>query len=419
MMQQERCDLLVVGGGVIGCATLRACLQAHPSLDCILLEAEPELAMHQSGRNSGVIHAGYNQKPGTQKAKYVVEGNKRLREYCRAKAVPILEDGILIVARNETEIATLNELHERGKQNGARVEIIGPDDLKAREPHAVGLAALYAPDGCSFDSRGYVLTLAAEARDMGAKISLGEPVIGIIENSDGVVVQTNQRRITAKVAVVAAGLQADKIAHMMGLRKDLFVVPFRGEYHELTEAKRYLVRTHLYPAPDLNFPFLGVHFSRTFDQHVMMGPGAMLSFSRKNYSRLAMDPEVITQLVTSKGFWKLALSSQFRTTAKQEWRKSLFSQSVAAEGRQLVPELQNGDIIRAKSGMRAQLVSNEGKLVDDLIVEETDRTIHVLNAVSPALTCSLPFADSLAASVSEKMKKHPIADRHGMPSPQI
>ena len=400
----ESFDLVVVGGGVIGCATIRACLQQIKGLSACLIEKEDQLAAHQSGRNSGVVHAGYNQKPGTKKARFVVEGSRRLREYLKNNGVALVEDGILVIARNQSEVATLNELLKRGRANGAQVELIDQQRLRQIEPHAAGIAALLASEGSSFDSRGYVLSLAKDAESLGAQIRLSEDVIDLREQSDCVEIVTTKRTCRAKVLVCAGGLYADRLAHKLNLGLNYHMVPFRGEYHELIPERRSLVRSHIYPAPNLAFPFLGVHLSRTFDGRVLVGPGAVLALGRESYKKLQINPKDLSEMLTTGGFWKLWLSKDFRSIARQEWKKSLFSREVTREAQQLVPELTDGDLVEGRSGIRAQLVSDKGELVEDLVIQETARSIHVLNAVSPALTCSLPFADELAQLVCQRMR---------------
>lgn len=396
-------DLVVVGGGVIGVAAIRACLQRHPSISACLVEREPELALHQSGRNSGVVHVGYNQKPGTIKARFVVEGSRRLRQHCREHNVPLVEDGILVVARNDAEATVLKELLSRGQKNGARVELIDQARLHELEPNAAGVAALLAPEGASFDSRGFVLSLASDAKESGGQFFFSEAVKDIKENADSVEIATTNRSIKAKILVCAAGLHADRLAHKLGLGTRYQMVPFRGEYHELVPERRYLVRSHIYPTPNLNFPFLGVHLSRTFDERVLVGPGAVLALGRESYRKLDVNAGDVVEMACKEGFWKLFMSRDFREIASREWKKSLFPSEVMKEAQQLLPEIKQGDLVESRAGIRAQLVSSDGKLVEDLTIEESPQTIHVLNAVSPALTCSLPFADHIADLVDKRL----------------
>ncbi|MBI3611407.1 MAG: L-2-hydroxyglutarate oxidase [Nitrospirae bacterium] len=399
----ESVDVLVAGGGVIGCAVARALLLHQPGLKLGILEKEPELAMHQSGRNSGVVHVGYNQKPGTLKARFVVEGSRRLREFCKAHHVPVVEDGILIVAKTEREVETLNELHRRGQLNGARVERLDEKDLRIHEPYAVGIAALWAPEGASFDSKGYVNALAREAGDRGAKISCSEAVLRLKEEGRQVSILTTKRRISAGVLVNAAGLHADRLARQFGLGAAYQIIPFRGAYYEIIPEKRSLVRAHIYPAPDLKFPFLGVHLSRTFDGRVKVGPGAILAFGREAYGRFGFNLPDLIEMFRYNGFWRMFSSKEFRTIMKREWKKNLSRTMVLREAQLLVAGLEKRDLVADGAGVRAQLVSREGRMVDDLVIEETSRSVHVLNAVSPALTCSLPFADYIGACVAKKL----------------
>ena len=399
----EVSDVVIIGGGVIGCATARALLQSGRARNVLILEKEDSLALHQSGRNSGVVHVGYNQKPGTLKAKFVVEGSRRIREYCKSHRVECVEDGILVVARTDAEMSTVRELHRRGTENGARVEVIDTDDLVKLEPHAVGVGALYAPEGASFDSRQFVLALADEAKSLGAQVHLREPVSFLTETAGGVTVTTSKRTLQAKLLINAAGLHADRFAQMLGRGCGFQIIPFKGEYYELISERRQLVRSHIYSAPDLNFPFLGVHFSRTIDGRVIVGPGALLAGGRECYSRFQVDLGDCGKMAAFKGFWKMLGSPNMRELTVREWKKSLFKGAVVNEGQQLLPELKHADLVRGSCGIRAQLVSDEGQLVDDLTMDETDRSIHILNAVSPALTCSLPFADHVAELAERKL----------------
>lgn len=393
-------DVVIAGGGVIGCATARAISQSHPSLSVCLLEKETDLALHQSGRNSGVIHAGYNQTPGTLKARFVVDGSKRLRAFCRAKGVRVVQDGILIVARTPGEAETLRELMHRGQTNGAMVKWVDHKELKTREPHAEGLCALLAPEGASLDSRAYVLALAAEAR---AEFGMAEPVTRLAETSSHVEIVTPKRTLHAGVVVNAAGLYADRLAQMVGAGQGYQILPFRGDYCELVPGRRHLIRSHLYACPDLAFPFLGVHLSRTVEGRVLVGPGALLVPGREAYSRFGFNVGDLAGMLTYQGFWRLVASKTFLELFTREWKKSLFRSQVLKEAQRLIPALKDGDLVPSRAGIRAQLVSRDGRLVDDLTIEQTSRTIHVLNAVSPALTCSLPFADYLLGLIEKKL----------------
>jgi L-2-hydroxyglutarate oxidase len=307
------------------------------------------------------------------------------------------------VSRDEKDTGILQELIKRGQANGARVEWVGQDRLREIEPHAVGIGALWAPEGASFDSRAYVNVLAEDARARGVEINLQEPVMALAERDGAVDVRTSRRTLRARVFVNAAGLHADRLAHLMNVGRNLRVVPFRGEYVELRPAARALVRSHVYPTPDPRFPFLGVHLSRRVDGSVTAGPGAVLATGREAYERTQFNPRDLVEMATYPGFWRMMRSDGFVQAALREGRKTLFKKAVLEEARLLVPELRLEDLGRRWSGIRAQLVSRDGTLVDDLVVEETERSVHVLNAVSPALTCSLPFGESIAQRVLARL----------------
>lgn len=391
---------MIAGGGVIGCATARA-LAVRGGLRILLLEKEDAVARHQSGRNSGVVHSGYNQKPGSLKARFVVEGSRRLRDFCRERGIDIFIGGILIVSQNDRDTAILRDLLARGKANGARIEWIPEDRIRDVEPHAKGVCAILAPDGASFDARAYVRTLASDAR--GVEFAFGEPVRSLEETGQGVLVRTLRRAVRARVFVNAAGLYADRLAHGMGVGRDLQVVPFRGEYCELAPAAAALVRSHVYPAPDPRFPFLGVHLSRRVDGTVTAGPGAVLATGRESYTLERWADRDLFEMARWPGFWKMMMTREFAITAFKEGRKALWKSFIWRECRELIPAIRPGDLGRRWSGIRAQLVSRDGTLVEDLVVRETPRSVHVLNAVSPALTCSLPFGDDVCARVLKRL----------------
>lgn len=420
----DQVDIAIIGGGVIGCAIARALSAREPALAIAVLEKESQLAMHQSGRNSGVVHAGYNQKPGTLKARLVVEGSRRMRDYCASRGITCVEDGIVIAARVPDEVGTLEELHKRGTANGAITKLLTQAELFELEPNATGISALHAPQGASLDARSFVLSLADDARSTGVRIHPGERAANIERTDRGVTIATTVQATTsnfetnantdgtvrARVLLNAAGLQADRIAHQFECGLDYRIVPFRGDYYELVDSRRDLVRSHLYPAPDLAFPFLGVHFSRTFDNRVIVGPGARLALGRESYNEWSLNPgdlaknwRDLVNMASFPGFWSMLSSKDMKRLAREEWKKALFKEAVAREGTLLIPQLRSSDLKKASCGIRAQLVNQKGALIDDLVVEETENSVHVLNAVSPALTCSLPFADQVMEMVLKKL----------------
>lgn len=386
----------MIGAGAIGASA--ALHLARAGVRVTLLEKENGPAQHQSGRNSGVIHAGYNLKPGSLKAKYCVEGSRALRQYCRERGIAMQQGGILIVARTDAERATLAELHRRAQANGVRTTRVDERGITEIEPHARGIEALSAPEGASFDAPAYVAALLEDARAAGARVQFGVAVRRIVEPAR---VLTSDGSREASVVLNCAGLHADRLAGV--LAGDMRIIPFRGYYAELRPGRTDLIRSHVYAAPDLNFPFLGVHLSRRTDGRVIVGPGAMLAFGREAYRLMQVQPRDLLSTLLWPGFYRMMVQPRFRALVRSELMKSLFLAPVAAEARLLIPELRVGDLVRSYAGNRAQVVSRSGDLVDDIVVRQSGRTVHVLNAVSPGLTCSLPFGSYLA-----QLCQHPL-----------
>jgi len=388
-------DVIVIGAGAIGASA--ALHLARAGARVTLLEKESGPARHQSGRNSGVIHAGYNLKPGSLKAKYCVEGSGALRQYCRERGIAMEQGGILIVARSDAERATLAELHRRAQANGVRTTRVDERGITEIEPHARGIEALSAPDGASFDAPAYVAALLEDARAAGARVEFGVSVRRIVEPGKAhraASVLTSDGSREASVVLNCAGLQADRLAG--ALAGDMRIIPFRGYYAELRPRRTDLIRSHVYAAPDLAFPFLGVHLSRRTDGRVIVGPGAMLAFGREAYRLAQVQPRDLLSTLLWPGFYRMMVQPRFRALVRSELLKSLFLGRIAAEARLLIPELEARDLVRSYAGNRAQVVSRSGELVDDIVVRRSGRTVHVLNAVSPGLTCSLPFGRYLA-----------------------
>ncbi len=388
-------DVIVIGAGAIGASA--ALHLARAGVRVTLLEKETGPAQHQSGRNSGVIHAGYNLKPGSLKAKYCVTGSRALRQYCRERGIAMQQGGILIVARTDAERATLAELHRRAEANGVRTTQVDERGIAAIEPHARGIEALQAPEGASFDAAAYVAALVDDARAAGARVEFGVSVRRIVESggaSPAAVVHTSDGSREASVVLNCAGLHADRLAGAVA--GDMRIIPFRGYYAELRPARTDLIRSHVYAAPDLTFPFLGVHLSRRTDGRVIVGPGAMLAFGREAYRLAQVQPRDLLSTLLWPGFYRMILRPRFRALVGSEVMKSLFLGRIADEARLLIPELEAHDLVRSYAGNRAQVVSRSGDLVDDIVVRRSGRSVHVLNAVSPGLTCSLPFGSYLA-----------------------
>lgn len=405
-MQNSSPDVIVIGAGAIGaCAALHL---SRAGIRVVVLEKEVEPAQHQSGRNSGVIHAGYNLKPGTLKAKFCVEGSRLLRAYCRERRINMFEGGILVVARIQSERATLAELHRRAQANGVESRIVDEDEIRRIEPCATGIEALHAPEGASFDAQGYVRSVIADAIERGARVRYNTKVLSITDRSAGPKMEKSARVRTsggdflAGAVVNCAGLQADVLAGSAAA--SLRIIPFRGYYAELKSPRRHLVRSHIYAVPDLAFPFLGAHLSRRVDGRVIVGPGAMLALGREAYKVTQVQPRDLLRILSWPGFYRLVAQPRFRRLIRIELLKSFFLKYIWAETRLLVPTLAPGDLVRSFAGIRAQVVSRNGQLVEDLVITETPVSTHVLNAVSPGLTCSLPFGAHVAHICRQKLE---------------
>jgi L-2-hydroxyglutarate oxidase LhgO len=393
-------DVLVIGGGIIGVSTARALLKRQPKLTLALLEKEHGLAQHTSGHNSGVLHAGYNQKPGSLKARLCVEGNRLIREYCVATRLPILENGILVVARRPDELGILQELYRRGKANRAPgLEIIGQNDLNRREPNVVGIQALWAPSGAAVDSSALVHRMAQDAQKDGALFFLNHPVRAIEKVSNGFRVSTPTREFSCSRLINCAGLQADRVAHLLGAGLDYTIVPFRGEYFKLGPGLRDRVHAMVYPTPDLNFPFLGIHWTKTVHGDLKVGPNASIAFGRESYRFWDIHPHDCLEMLSKPGVWRLLGNPDFRRLVRQQIRTSLSRRTFLREATGLIRCVALGDFEPGPAGIRAQLIDRQGRLVDDLLIERKDGALHVLNAVSPGMTCSMAFAEYLCDQV--------------------
>lgn len=393
-------DVLIVGGGCVGLSTAKH-LAERSALDVCVLEKEDHLAAHQSGRNSGVLHPGFNYEPGSLKARFSTEGTRRMKEYCREHGVPLEEFGVLVVARSDAEEARLDALDEQATKNGVETRILDREGLAEREPHAVGQAALYCPEAASVDSQQYVHALARDARAAGVDLLLGHEVTGLAHIAGGYHVETSKGAVTADYLVNAAGLHADRLAQQLGVGGGYRIVPFRGEYYEIATGRRDLVNTMLYPTPDPELPFLGVHFTRRADDRVIVGPNAVLAFGREAYDNTRFDIGDLVETVGYPGFWRFLASAKMLRIAANELHGSYSKSRFTSVAQRLVPAIRSEDLVSSYAGIRAQLVADDGTLIRDPTFEEGDRSLHVLNAVSPGLTSSLPLGDHLAERVIE------------------
>lgn len=395
-------DVIVVGGGCVGCSTAKH-LAEHRDLDVALVEKEYHLASHQSGRNSGVLHPGFNYEPGSIKARFATEGTARLKAYAQERDIPLREFGVVVVATDGAEERRLADIQKRADANGVATEIIDEETLQEHEPHAAGQAALYCPEAASVDSQQYVYELAGEAKRNGVDFYMGYTVQNLDATPSSVEVTTDKGTLSGAYLVNAAGLYADTLAASVDIGTDYRIVPFRGDYYELEPDRRELCNTMIYPTPDPDLPFLGVHYTRRTDNKVIVGPNAVLAFAREAYKNTDFDLGELGDVFSHKGFWKMLGSRKMLGVAWDELNKSYRKKKFVEAAQKLVPGARKDDFVRSYAGVRAQLVSDEGELVKDPMIRDGPRSLHVLNAVSPGLTCSLPFGEHVAERAIENI----------------
>ncbi len=394
-------DVAVVGAGIVGLATVWALTERAPRTRVVVLEKEPAVGRHQTGHNSGVIHAGIYYRPGSAKARLCVEGGRRLTEFCDRHGIRWERCGKVIVATRPDELPRLAALYERGVANGVPgLALIGPERVRELEPHAAALQAIHSPHTGIVDYREVAAALAAEAERRGVTIETGAGVEAIGRAGDGFVLRTPRREVAARRLINCAGLYADVVARRAGAAPDVRIVPFRGEYYHLRPERRHLVRALIYPVPDPAFPFLGVHFTRTVHGEVEAGPNAVLAFAREGYRFSRVNPGELLDTLTYRGFW--AMARRYWRTGAYEMYRSLSKAAFVRALQRLVPDLRPEDVVRGGSGVRAQAVSPDGSLVDDFRIVETADAVHVLNAPSPAATASLAIGRHIAALAADR-----------------
>lgn len=394
-MNETSCDIAIVGGGIIGLATALALSERAPGLRLAVVEKEARVAAHQSSHNSGVIHAGIYYAPGSYKACLCVEGVKLMQTFCDMYGVRYERCGKVIVATSPEELPRLAQLYKLGVANGvAGLERIGPERIREIEPHANALAALYSPATGIVDFGKVAMTMASVLEGRGTAILTGARVGRIVSADGGLVLETARGAVRARALINCAGLYADRVARLMGVRTDVRIIPFRGEYYNVVPARRHLIRGLIYPVPDPAFPFLGVHFTRTIHGEVEAGPNAVLAFAREGYTYWHIRLGEVAGMLAYPGFWRMA--GRYWRMGVYEIYRSLSRSAFVGGLRRLVPEMSAADLAPGGAGVRAQAVERDGSLADDFRIIEAPQAIHVLNAPSPAATASLAIGRHIA-----------------------
>ena len=396
-----RHDVAVVGGGIVGLATARALLAARPDWRLVVLEKEEAVGRHQTGRNSGVLHAGVYYRPGSAKARLCREGKALMEAFCEAEGLPWKRCGKVILAVAYDEVPRLDALHERAAANDVPIQRIGPERLAEIEPHARGVAALWSPSTGVVDFGAVAHRLAEKVQEAGTEVMTAAAVTGARETANGWAVETTAGAVEARVVVNCAGLWADRVARLFGATPSVQLVPFRGEYVGLRDEARALCRTLIYPLPDPAFPFLGVHLTRTVTGAVEAGPSAVLAFAREGYTLGTVQWRELAEAVGYRGFRRLARTHWKMGAA--EMHRALSRRAFLRAVQRLVPAVTADDLERAPAGVRAQAVYPDGSLADDFVIEAGRRAVHVVNAPSPAATASLAIGRHVAGLALERL----------------
>ena len=393
---RSKYDVAVVGAGIVGLASAREILKRRPGTRLAVLDKEAQVGAHQTGHNSGVIHSGIYYTPGSLKAQLCVAGSREMYEYCEGRGIPTDRCGKLIIASDDSELPALQGLLERGNANGvAGLELIGPDAIRELEPHCVGVRAIWSPNTGIVDYRRVVRAYAEDVRQAGGEILTGHRVEGIRDGAGSVAITTAAGELEAARALVCAGVYSDRLARRAGGPAAPKIVPFRGDYWQLRPDRRHLARNLVYPVPDPSFPFLGVHFTRRIDDGaVWIGPNAVLAFSREGYRRLQTRPRDLFESLTYRGFLRLA--SRYWLTGSLEMYRDFSKRAFLKTCQKYIPELTAADLIPGPSGIRAQALGPDGKLVDDFVIDVQGRQMHVRNAPSPGATSSLAIGRLVA-----------------------
>ena len=393
-MTQEY-DILIIGAGIVGLATAIAIQGQRPELKLAILEKEAGVAQHQTGHNSGVVHAGIYYKSGSLKAQLCTAGVDKMRAFCHDNDLEYQRCGKVIVATSEKELPALETLFERAEANGVPgVRRVGAEELGRLEPNAAGVAAIHSPNTAIVDYSRVAQAMAQHLKRKGLTILNGQRLLSIDSQGRGLHLTTSTGDLQSNYLINCAGLYSDKIAAMMGLNPEVKIVPFRGEYYMLKPEKSTMVNGLIYPVPNPQFPFLGVHLTKMVSGVVEAGPNAVLALAREGYSHSHINPNELIETLSYSGFWRVA--QKYWYIGAYEYYRSFVKTAFLDSLRRLLPKLQYKDIQRAGAGVRAQAIAKDGRLIDDFVIQHTANSLHVLNAPSPAATASLAIGEYLA-----------------------
>src|SRR5208337_3164153 len=390
-------DVTITGAGIIGLATGMKLLEEFPGLRVAILDKESTIASHQTGHNSGVIHSGIYYRPGSLKSRLCIAGRDELVGFCREHNVEHEICGKVVIATRDEQLPALAELYRRGRENGVTgLQMLSPAEVKEFEPYAKCIRGMWVPGAGIVDFRQVAKAYAEVFGKKGGELFLGTGVKKVKDlDSKTLRIETGRGEFQSRVLINCAGLYSDRVARSCGIHPPCRIVPFRGEYYRIKPKREYLVRNLIYPVPDPGFPFLGVHFTRMIDGKVEAGPNAVLAFAREGYTKMRFSPLELWDTLSYPGFWRLA-SKHWRTGMGEMMRS--FSKSLFAGALQeLVPAVSRDDLEPGGAGVRAQALGNDGKLLDDFVIEQTEKVIHLLNAPSPAATSSLAIARHIVA----------------------
>jgi (S)-2-hydroxyglutarate dehydrogenase len=394
-------DFIIIGGGIIGISTAWQLQQRHPNKRILLLEKEDRFAAHQTGRNSGVIHAGVYYEPGSLKAAFCKQGLEATIAFCREHNIPYQQCGKLLVATSDIELQGMQALFERCQQNGIDVEMLDQAALRQREQNVSGLAAIYVKATGIVDFKEISRVMAEAFRALGGVCELQTPVVNLQETADGVTVTTKSLTYHCKYLIACAGLMADRLTRLQGLETKFRILPFRGEYYQLSAAQNTIVNHLIYPIPNPDYPFLGVHLTRMIDGSVTVGPNAVLGWKREGYGKINFSPGDTLDMLAFAGFWQVMFKHM--RFGLHEMKNSLCKSAYLQQVQKYCPQISFADLLPYPTGIRAQAVLADGTLVHDFLFTESPRSLHVCNAPSPAATSAIPIGAYVCDRMENKL----------------